>query len=175
MARRIGVSTSATSVRRASFDDLAAIEAIETAVFEGDRLSRRSLRYFLKSETALLLVVAVNDRVAGYSLVAFRKRSAYARLYSIALDPAEHRRGLGRLLLGASERAAKARGANAMRLEVRVDNARAIALYEKNGYRSFAVIEDYYEDGATALRFEKHFAPTGAAGRGRRLTRAAPV
>jgi ribosomal-protein-alanine N-acetyltransferase len=82
-----------------------------------------------------------------------------ARLYSIALDPAEHGRGLGRFLLGASERAAKARGASFMRLEVRTDNASAIALYEKNGYRFFGRIEDYYEDGGAALQFEK---PLGA-------------
>jgi ribosomal protein S18 acetylase RimI-like enzyme len=142
----------------ASLNDLAAVEAIETTVFDSDRLSRRSLRYYLKSRTALLLVVGVNDRVSGYSLIAFRKDSPRARLYSIALEPAEQRRGLGRLLLGASERAAMARGAIAMRLEVRVDNARAIELYEKSGYRSFAVVEDYYEDGAAALRFEKEFA-----------------
>jgi ribosomal protein S18 acetylase RimI-like enzyme len=162
-------------VRQARFEDLADIETIENAVFESDRLSRRSLRYYLTAKTALLLVVRANDRVAGYSLVGFRKDSPRARLYSIALDPAAHRRGLGRLLLGASERAAKARGASAMRLEVRIDNARAIELYEKNGYRNFAVVTDYYEDGATALRFEKRLAQTGSAGRGRRSTHSAPV
>lgn len=142
-------------VRPATPADLPAITAIENAVFEGDRLSRRSLRYFVSANTAMMLVLAFNDHVAGYSLVAMRKGSARARLYSIALDPAEHGRGLGRHLLGASERAAKARGAGSMRLEVRADNAAAIALYEKNGYRSFGRISDYYEDGAEAIRFEK--------------------
>jgi ribosomal protein S18 acetylase RimI-like enzyme len=42
-----------------------------------------------------------------------------------------------------------------LRLEVRIDNKRAIALYEKNGYARFDEIEDYYEDGATAVRMEK--------------------
>jgi ribosomal-protein-alanine N-acetyltransferase len=46
-----------------------------------------------------------------------------------------------------------------MRLEVRTYNADAIALYKKSGYRNFAAIEDYYEDGAGALRFEKALAP----------------
>ncbi len=44
-----------------------------------------------------------------------------------------------------------------MRLEVRSRNRRAIALYERQGYRRFGRIEDYYEDGATALRYEKLF------------------
>jgi ribosomal protein S18 acetylase RimI-like enzyme len=142
-------------VRPAAAADLAAIEAIETAVFDSDRLSRRSLRYFLAAESAMMLVLAFADRVAGYSVVALRKRSLRARLYSIALAPPEHGRGLGRFLLHASEQAAIAHGARFMRLEVRTDNDAAIALYEKNGYRAFESIEDYYDDGAAALRFEK--------------------
>jgi [ribosomal protein S18]-alanine N-acetyltransferase len=142
-------------VRPATAADLPAIEAIENAVFDGDRLSRRSLRYFLASDTALVLALALQDHVLGYSLVAFRKGSKRARLYSLALDPAEHGRGLGRFLLRSSENAARAHGAAFMRLEVRTDNAGAIALYEKNGYRLFGRIEDFYEDGADALRFEK--------------------
>jgi ribosomal-protein-alanine N-acetyltransferase len=174
MARRIGVRASPIRVRPARLEDLAAIEAMEAAVFEVDRLSRRSLRYFLKSKTALFLVLDVNNHVAGYSLMSFRQGSLGARLYSIALDPVEQGRGLGRFLLGASERAAKAHGALAMRLEVRVDNARAIELYKKNGYRSFAAVENYYQDGAAALRFEKEFAQEGDA-EPARIIRAAPL
>jgi ribosomal-protein-alanine N-acetyltransferase len=161
MARRVSLHKAATFVRQASLADLGAIEAIENAVFDGDRLSHRSLLYYLKAKTAVFLVLCVNDCIAGYSLVGFRKGARHARLNSIALDPAQHGRGLGRLLLGASERAAKARGAVALRLEVRIDNPRAIALYEKNSYQIFAKATDYYEDGASALRFEKPLAPGG--------------
>ena len=42
-----------------------------------------------------------------------------------------------------------------LRLEVREDNARAIHIYEQNGYRRIGREPDYYEDGATALRYEK--------------------
>lgn len=143
------------TVRPARPEDLAAIEAIDAAVFDGDRRARQSLRYFIRSKTTLFLVLSVSRRVSGYSLVAFRKGSSRAKLYTLALDPCAHGRGFGRALLGAAERAAKARGATLMRLEVRVDNDRAIQLYEKNGYRRFGTIEDYYGDGATALRLEK--------------------
>uniref|UniRef100_UPI003784F276 GNAT family N-acetyltransferase n=1 Tax=Methylocella sp. TaxID=1978226 RepID=UPI003784F276 len=85
----------------------------------------------------------------------FRSTSRKARLYSIALDPAAHGRGYGRLLLAASEEAARARGARTLRLEVRDDNARAIRLYEQAGYGAFGRYEDYYEDGGGAIRFEK--------------------
>ena len=42
-----------------------------------------------------------------------------------------------------------------LRLEVRDDNARAIALYEKNAYRCIGRVDGYYEDGMAARRYEK--------------------
>jgi [ribosomal protein S18]-alanine N-acetyltransferase len=143
------------AVRRARAGDLVAIDAIEQTAFTGDRLSRRRLRYHIGSQTSLMLVLVVDRRVVGYSLILLRKGSRRARLYSIAIDPNQPGQGLGRVLLQESEKAAQARGARTMRLEVRSDNARAIGLYERNGYRRFAVVPDYYEDGATAGRFEK--------------------
>jgi ribosomal-protein-alanine N-acetyltransferase len=143
------------AVRRARAGDLAAIDAIEQTAFVGDRLSHRSLRHHVRSETSVMLVLVVERRVVGYSLILLRKSSPRARLYSIAIDPNQRGQGLGRVLLQESEKAAQARGASTMRLEVRGENARAIGLYERNGYRRFAVVLDYYEDGAPAWRFEK--------------------
>ena len=53
-----------------------------------------------------------------------------------------------------------------MTLEVRYDNAPAIALYEKCGFRQFGEHEDYYEDGATALRYKKALVPVNRRRRG---------
>ena len=64
-------------------------------------------------------------------------------------------KGVGRALLAALEAEAGAAGLETMRLEVRADNARAIALYRKAGYREIGRYETYYEDGESALRFEK--------------------
>jgi hypothetical protein len=46
-----------------------------------------------------------------------------------------------------------------MRLEVHEHNTRAIARYEKSGYRLFGRHRDYYDDRADALRFEKPLGP----------------
>ena len=46
-----------------------------------------------------------------------------------------------------------------MRLEVHDHNTRAIARYEKSGYRLFGRHRDYYDDHGDALRFEKPLAP----------------
>ena len=142
--------------RPARLGDLDDLEALENAVFPGDRLSRRSLRRYIEAPTTRLLVVDGHaGALAGYSLVAFRSGSALARLYSIAVGTAAAGEGVGRALLAGAEREAAHRGCRALRLEVRVDNTRAIALYERNGYIRFGELSDYYDDGATALRLEK--------------------
>jgi ribosomal-protein-alanine acetyltransferase len=142
-------------IRPATLADLDAIEAIENRVFETDRLSRRSLRRFITTDRDALLVVIRGAELVGYALVAFRRGTALARLYSIAILPEAGRGGFGRQLLAAAEAEAAERGCLLLRLEVRADNTAAIRLYERCGYHRFGVYEDYYEDHQDALRYEK--------------------
>jgi len=135
--------------------DLEALIALERAVFTTDILSRRSFRHFLAAPGATLIVAEEGEKLAGYTLVLYPSRSRLARLYSIAVAPHIGGRGLGPLLLAAAEEAARRRGRAAMRLEVHEHNTRAIARYEKSGYRLFGRHRDYYDDHADALRFEK--------------------
>jgi ribosomal-protein-alanine acetyltransferase len=151
------------TIQPAALGDLDAIEALEAAAFTGDRLSRRSLRAFVRAAHRPLIVARFGERVAGYALISIRRGGRAARIYSLAVDPAQGRRGVGRALLQACERYARARDCETLRLEVRYDNSAAIALYEKMGYRPFGHHEGYYEDGATALRFEKRLATSGDA------------
>lgn len=154
------------AIRPARPADLDALLAIEQAVFVWDRLSRRSLRHFLNSDAAGVLVAEEAGRLAGYALVLFRRHAHTARLYSIAAVPG--RIGVGGPLLAACEALALSRGATALRLEVRADNRRAIDLYRRCGFAQRDETRDYYEDGETALRFEKAlasaFAPSGPPG-----------
>jgi ribosomal protein S18 acetylase RimI-like enzyme len=147
------------TLRRGRRTDLAALLAIENTVFTVDHLSRRSFRHFLASPNASLIVAEERGTLAGYALVLYPPRSAIARLYSIAVASHIGQRGVGPLLLAAAEKAARRRRRHAMRLEVHERNTRAIARYEKSGYRLFGRHRDYYDDHATALRFEK---PLGA-------------
>lgn len=146
------------ATRRAAAGDLERLVEIEDAAFDTDRISHRSFRAALASAAAVVLVAEADRRVAGYAFVMFRKNSRHARLYSIARAP-EAPRGCGRALLAAVEAEAIRRGAQTLRLEVREDNAPALALYGATGFRAFGRAEDYYEDGAPALRLEKPLAP----------------
>lgn len=139
----------------AKLADIPALVALESRVFETDRISRRSFRRFIASGKDDVLVARANGALAGYALVSFRAGTALARLYSIAVAPEHAGHGVGRALVEADERAAMARDCLFLRLEVREDNIAAIALYRSAGYRQFARVEDYYEDHGPALRFEK--------------------
>jgi ribosomal protein S18 acetylase RimI-like enzyme len=148
----------APPARRATLADIDALVALENKAFDGDRLSRRSFRYYVATDTAILRVMKQTGVLAAYSLLAFRKGSKIARLYSIAVDPAFEGKGLGRALLKTAEKDSRAAHCTVLRFEVRVDNKRAITLYEKNGFERFDEIEDYYEDGATAICLKKGLA-----------------
>ena len=160
-----GGASPAAKLRRGHIRDLDALLALERAVFTTDILSRRSFRRFLAARSAALLVAEADGKLAGYVLVLYPPRSKHARLYSIAVAPHLGQRGVGPLLLEAAEAAARRRGRTAMRLEVHERNARAIARYEKSGYRLFGSHRHYYDDHGDALRFDK---PLGGEPRRRR-------
>lgn len=148
------------SIRGADIEDLDALVAIEERSFGPDRLSRRSLRRLLARETAVILVAEQLARTPlGYALVLVRRDTALARLYSLAVDPAAAGQGFGEALLASAEQSAIERGSIAMRLEVRVDNTRAITFYERHGYREFGRLTKFFANGIDAIRMEKRLAP----------------
>ena len=146
-------------IRTASLHDLDALLVIEQRAFTLDRFSRRTFRYLLTKANATTLVCVEDGQVCGYVMVLFNVGTSLARLYSLAVDSSQQKRGVGAKLLAAAEQTCLDRGCVALRLEVRVDNLSAIRFYEKHGYKKFGIAEDYYEDHAEALRYEKNIVP----------------
>lgn len=142
-------------LRAATVADLPALLRLEAEAFSGDRLSRRSLRRLLRAPTAATIVSVADGRVVGYALVLFRRDAKVARLYSLARDRAWQGRGIGGALLDAAEARARARGVAELRLEVRVDNPPARALYARHGYVATGLQPAYYHDGVDAVRMRK--------------------
>ncbi|MBN3862474.1 ribosomal protein S18-alanine N-acetyltransferase [Pseudomonas frederiksbergensis] len=141
--------------RLAIVEDLPALLALEQQCFTTDRLNRRSFRWMINRAHGQLLVVQCGEQLVGYALVLFHRRTSRARLYSIAIAVDARGSGLGQQLLKRVEACALEHGCAYLRLEVRIDNPMAIALYERNGYRRFALFHDYYQDHTDALRLEK--------------------
>ena len=150
-------------VRDAAIGDLDAIAKLEGDSFPQDQVSRRAFAYALSAPERPVIAATIEGQLAGYVLVALRKGGRSARIFSIAVDPRFGRRGVGSALLAAAEKYALRHERQAVTLEVRYDNAPAIALYEKCGYRPFGEHEDYYTDGATALRYKKILVAASAA------------
>ena len=139
--------------------DLDALIALERRYFTADhQISRRGFRHFILSSKSTLIVADVSGSLAGCVLVNYRQGSRLARLYTIAVDRDFQRRGIARALLAAAEKDAVRRGRKVMRLEVRADDAGAIALYEGSGYRRFGSRPRYYDGRIDALRFDKALA-----------------
>jgi ribosomal protein S18 acetylase RimI-like enzyme len=150
-------------VRAGSLADLEALLNLEVTVFATDRMSRRSLRHFLNSSTATVLVAECEGQLLGSAVVLFRPNSVIARLYSIAVAPHATGRGIGPTLLAAAEETALEHDRLYLRLEVHEKNHRAVARYRKAGYHQFGRHHQYYEDKGHALRFEKLLRPNIAA------------
>lgn len=165
----------AADIRPARASDVDALLAIENAVFQTDRLSRRSFRRLIAGPSANVLVAEVGRRVVGYCVTLFRAKSPVARLYSVATAPGLSGQGIGRALIETAERQAVKRGRRSLRLEVREDNRRAIAIYEQTGFRPIGREPGYYNDGMAAIRLEKHLSgeTLKGVGRGRKETFAA--
>jgi ribosomal protein S18 acetylase RimI-like enzyme len=157
-------------IRYARDADLDGLRALEEKSFASDLLTRRSLRRLISRPSAAVRVAArePGGPVYGYSLVLFRKGSFVARLYSIAVADERRGTGLGRLLLADAERVAAARQKRMLKLEVRVDNAGAIRLYERRGYKLVGRHARYYADNTDALSYEKALATVGRAAKRKR-------
>ncbi|MBI4273217.1 MAG: GNAT family N-acetyltransferase [Rhizobiales bacterium] len=142
--------------------DIAILLDLEGKAFTTDQLSRKSFRHFLDGPNAYLLVAELDGVLAGYVLVIFRPNSIMARLYSIAVFPEFTRRGIGQALLAAAEAHAQERGCHVMRLEVEINNASAIRIYEKSGYCRRGHAASYYDNGSDACRYEKSLVQAGS-------------
>lgn len=95
---------------------------------------------FIADPLAFLLV----EGDAGFLLG--RAVAGEAELLTLAVAPEARRLGLGRKLVARFLYQAQLRGADQAFLEVRADNAPAIALYESAGFEATGRRRSYYQD-----------------------------
>ena len=145
----------AAVIRRAMPGDAAAILELERH-FPSDQMSVRAVRGFLRSPRARVWVAQIEaGQVAGNLILLTRARSHAARIYSVVVDPIMRGRGIAQRLLRVAETEARKIGIAAITLEVRADNAAALALYLKRGYLQDRFLPGFYDDGADGLKLRK--------------------
>ena len=143
-------------IRKAKISDIPQLLEVENACFDYDQLSRRNFHWMIKHAHSLFLVLEYKGLLVGYGLVLINRGTSLARLYSICTVKEFQGFGLGSKLLTELETlAADDEDCAYLRLEVKEKNKGAIKLYKKSGYLQFTQKEDYYDDGSTALCFEK--------------------
>jgi len=89
-------------------------------------------------------LIAVDDDAGPAGLALWRSVLDEAEILTIAVLPPWRRSGLGGRLLSAAMTAARGRGAAHMFLEAAADNAAALALYHRHGFRRTGVRKGYY-------------------------------
>jgi ribosomal protein S18 acetylase RimI-like enzyme len=142
-------------LRPATLTDLDRLVEIETLCFLHDRISRRSFRHLITRGHGAVLVVEHGGLVVGELVILVNDSTSLARVYSLGVDPAHRRQGHATALLGRAEDWVKEAGFFFIRLEVGSQNAAAINLYAKFGFRQFGRWQGYYADDDDALRMEK--------------------
>lgn len=138
-----------TSVRAATPDDLDAVVVLEEDNLGADAWSVGLLEEGLAGRlpTVHYLVAESDGVVVGHAVTSLA--GDIAELQRIAVTPAARRTGVASALLSAS--VALAYGADRMLLEVRADNAGALAFYAAEGFVEVDRRLKYYRDGATAV------------------------
>lgn len=127
--------------------DLEAVQALDAALFGPTSWSLETFWSELAAGPSRWYVVAEDERgeLAGYA--GLLAGGAEADVQTIGVAPAAQGRGLGTRLLRALTAEAVRRGATSLLLEVRADNAPAIALYTREGFERLAIRRRYYQPG----------------------------
>ena len=142
------MSATLTRMRWWHIDD---VLPLEEELFVDDRWTARTYWSELAQlDTRHYLVAVDGDEVVGYAGLCDYPDEAFVQTIAVA-KPAQGS-GLGAQLLQALLDEAARRGQQRVLLEVRADNHRAIALYERFGFRRTGLRRGYYQpSGSDAL------------------------
>jgi len=143
--------------------DVAQVEALERTAYPADPWSAAAFWGELAGvpATRYYVVAEVDGRLVGYA--GLRVVGAEADVQTVAVAPDLRGHGLGRRLVEDLLATAARRGGSRALLEVRADNAPAIALYESLGFDRIALRRGYYGPGADAVVMRRPLLPAEAA------------
>lgn len=131
--------------------DLADVQGIEADLFGADGWTAAQFWSELARvpESRWYVAARSADRVVGYAGLFLVGPEADVQTIAVARD--HQRRGIGAVLLAALIGRARDRGASLLHLEVRADNAAALALYVRHGFAVAGRRRDYYGRGRDAI------------------------
>lgn len=134
--------------------DLDALYEIDQACYPpGIAYSKRTLRWFLRPPGAHTLVALDGAKPIGFILSEYEA----SRAHIITLDVLGpyRRQHVGSNLLTTQEAWLARQGVRHIVLETATDNLPAIAFWQKHGYRTEAVLKNYYVGKVDAFQMRK--------------------
>ena len=139
------------SYRVATAFDLPVFVSLDKELFPYSPWSASQYKEEFSSPTRHF-VVAVDEAqsIIGYAGV-FAPGGAEADVLTVGVVPSHRGKGIARQLMALITEWAHMQGSTAMMLEVKVDNAEAIGLYESLGYSKLNTRKDYFGPGLHAL------------------------
>lgn len=148
----------AATLRPARPEDREKLWALDQACFDAQvAYTRDELEAYLDAPGAFALVLETEPGSPAAFVLASVGRRGQGHIVTLDVLPAFRRRGWGRRLLLAAEQRLRAAGCHQVRLEAAVNNAAALALYGRLGYRVRRVLRGYYHGGLDALSLAKLF------------------
>ena len=99
---------------------------------------RKDIARKLRVQRDLFLVGVDGDRIAGTVMAGYEGHRGWINY--LAVDPDRRRQGFARALMGAAEERLRALGCAKINLQIRNDNADAIAFYRRLGFAEDASI-----------------------------------
>ena len=155
-------------VRGFAMRDLARVVQIERISFGPESYSLTTfLAHVLRDRKGIFVAEDEEGQVAGYVLVRMtlgwvgRRRGG---ITSIAVEPAQRRRGIGRCLVARALEHLRERGVERADLEVNVANRAAQSLYGAFGFRHAQVLPHYYGPDRDGLRMVLDLTRTSSTG-----------
>jgi ribosomal protein S18 acetylase RimI-like enzyme len=103
----------------------------------------------IRDPDTVALVACDGARIQGFAVMQFGDEHAHLAL--LCVRPTQQRRGIGRRLHDWLLASAQVAGITSIRLELRADNAAALAFYQRLGFAETQLVPGYY-DGQIAAR-----------------------
>ena len=124
-------------------DHVSQIARLEAQCFS-DPWSEKSIASELENPLSLWLVAEENDQVFGY--VGSQTVLDESDMMNVAVDPRFRRQGIARALIETLIAELSKMGSRCLRLEVRVSNENARALYARMGFQQLGLRKNYYHN-----------------------------
>ncbi|MCP8316276.1 MAG: ribosomal protein S18-alanine N-acetyltransferase [archaeon] len=137
------------NVRQFMNSDMKRVKEIERASIKYVTPLDKLLRYYDVPREGFL-IAEINDKVVGYivgNMIISEEGRKEGHILDIAVDPAHRKQGVGKILIGHILEIFKKRGAEKVRLEVKLNNIEARRFYSKLGFVETQIARHYYRMG----------------------------